>query len=108
MNDLVKIKDLMLEEAKNQLKDEWANSKDYIVENLIELTATLEMIKSLEREKKISSKDAKMHLEVWEKSCTANLVAAKVAAKVGPSKLVNGMVKVGKGVINRYLGFPLL
>jgi hypothetical protein len=108
MNDLEKIKNVMLEEAKNQLKDEWANSRDYIAESLIELTATLEMIKSLEKSKKITSNEAKMHIEIWEKSCAANLAAAKVAAKVGPSKLVNGMVKVGKGVINRYLGFPLL
>lgn len=108
MNDLEKIKNVMLEEAKNQLKDEWLNSKDYIVENLIELTATLEMIKSLELDKKITHKDAKIHLEIWGKSCGANLAAAKVAAKVGPSKLVNSMLKVGASVVNRYLGFPLL
>lgn len=108
MKDLEKIKNLMLEEAKIQLKDEWVNSRDYIVENLIELTATLEMIKSLEKTKKITQKEAKMHLEIWEKSCNANLAAAKIAAKVGPSKLVNGMLKIGASVINRYLGFPLL
>lgn len=108
MKDLEKIKNIMLEEAKNQLKEEWQNSKDYIVDNLIELTATLEMIKSLELDKKITQKDAKIHIEIWEKSCSANLAAAKVAAKVGPSKLVNGMLKVGASVINRYIGFPLL
>ena len=108
MSDLEKIKKLMLEEAKSQLKDEWANSRDYIAENLIELTKTLELIKSMEADKKITSEQARMHMDIWEKSCSANLMAAKVGAKVGPAKLVNGMVKVGKGIINRYVGFPLL
>lgn len=108
MSDLEKIRSVMLEEAKGQLKEEWDNAQDYIAENLINLTHTLEMIKKLEDEKKITPEEAQTHLEIWKNSCKANLLAAQVAVKVGPSVLVNGMVRVAKGVINRYLGFPLL
>ncbi len=108
MSDLEKIRGMMLEEAKNLLKEDWDNAQDYIAENLINLTHTLEVIKKLEEENKITPEEAETHLEIWQNSCQANLAAAQVAAKIGPSVLVNGMVKVAKNVINRYVGFPLL
>ncbi len=91
-----------------ELKDQWPDIKDYAQSEAKKLAETLVMIEKLCLARKITSEQAKLHLDIQKNSTRIVLLALEGLGLLAVEAAINAALNVVKVTVNTAVGFALI
>ena len=98
----------MLQAAAGVLKKEWPEIKKYAETEFKKIASDIILIERLRIEGKISTKRAKLHINIQTNASTTVLLAAEGLGILAVEKAINAARKAVRTTVNKALGFTLL
>jgi hypothetical protein len=94
--------------AADSLGDKWPDIKDYAVGEFKKVAADIVLIGKLRTRKKISSRRAKLHLEMQKNATKTVLLTVEGLGILAVEAALNAALKAVRDVVNTAVGFSLL
>lgn len=94
--------------AANELGDKWPDIRDYAKGEFKKIASDIVLIGRLRAQGKITSKRAKLHLEVQKNAAKTVLLASEGLGILAVEAAINAALKTVREAVNAAVGFVLL
>lgn len=98
----------MLRAAEGVLKKEWPEVREYAETEFKKLSETLLLIERLKAEKKITKKQADLHIQIWKNTARMVLLTLEGLGIIAVENAINAALKVVRDTVNTAIGWKLL
>jgi len=98
----------MLEAARESLGDSWADVKDYAQTAVRNLVETMRMIERLDREGRVTRKQARLLLEIQKNTARTVLLTIEGLGVLAAERALAAALGAVKDAVNKAIGWRLL
>jgi len=98
----------MVEAAAESLQDRWPDVRDYARGEFQKIAHDILLIERLRKQKKISARRARLHLEVQKNAAKTVLLATEGMGILAAEAAINAALRAINDTVNAAIGFRLL